>query len=40
MKRQIDRKIRYLRTDEGGEYQDDLTLVLKALGVKHEKTLP
>ena len=32
--------IQYLRTDGGGEYQKDLTPVLKALGVTHQPTAP
>ena len=35
-----DLKIKYLRTDGGGEYEGDLTPVLKDLGVKHEPTSP
>jgi transposase InsO family protein len=34
------RKVKCLRTDGGGEYQGELTPVLKALGIKHEKTPP
>ncbi|TMC17117.1 MAG: transposase family protein, partial [Chloroflexi bacterium] len=33
-------KIKYLRTDGGGEYEGDLTPVLKEFGVKHEPTSP
>jgi len=37
---QSDLKIKYLRTDGGGEYEGELTPVLKDLGVKHEPTSP
>jgi len=33
-------KIKYLRTDGGGEYEGDLTPVLRDLGIKHELTSP
>jgi transposase InsO family protein len=33
-------KIKYLRTDGGGEYQGELTPLLKELGIKHEPTSP
>jgi len=37
---ETDLKIKYLRTDGGGEYQGELTPVLKELGIKHEPTSP
>ena len=37
---ETDLKIKYLRTDDGKEYEGDLTPVLKELGVKHETTSP
>ena len=40
VERETDLKVKSLRTDGGGEYQGELTLVLKALGIKHEKTPP
>ena len=37
---ETDLKIKYLRTDGGGEYQRNLTPTLDKLGVKHEPTSP
>jgi hypothetical protein len=39
VERETGRQVKCLRTDEG-EYQGDLTHVLKSLGIKHEKTPP
>lgn len=40
MERASGHKVKALRTDGGGEYQGVLTLLLKALGIKHELTPP
>ena len=37
---EIDLKIKYLWTDDDKKYEEDLTSVLKELGVKHESTSP
>ena len=36
----IDLKIKYLRTNDGKEYEKDLTSILKKLEVKHETINP
>jgi hypothetical protein len=33
-------KIKYLRTDNGGEYEGYLTPMLEHMGIKHETTVP
>src|SRR5271155_429137 len=37
---ETDLKIKYLRTDGGGEYERDLTPVLEEMGIQHEPTAP